>query len=371
MRILVFASCVWNYYQRLTPLCGELAQRGVEVIFLEPLVYSGADALHLTAEKPIPVPAGVRVVRRQTRLRRGVGLVMHQNLVNLSDLLHWKPDAVVLCDSTFTILPALVARLGGTRVLLDYIDDWPEWSQVRWERWMLRHVFIPWSARMAHVCIVTAELLGRDLEGAARKVVWIPNGAAAMPDPLTPELLREGRGALFVGGLAERIDLDWLITLAREAPEVEISILGGGPLLLKMQEAAKSIGNLRVRGPVPHEEAIAAMKAAAVCLIPYRRNRLTDRCFPIKLAEYWAYGKPVIATPCHEMRRVGGEIVQWADTGKEAAARVRNLLTDVQKREHLGRAGHALARRYNYEVLAEEFLQTALPHRQTNLPNKD
>ena len=297
MRIVFLASCVWNYYQRLTPLCEELARRGVEVVFVEPVVYRGANSAHLTAEIPIPIPGGLKVVRRKTNLPRGVLLALYQNFANLREMIRWKPSAIVLSDATFNLLASLAARWMGIKVLLDYIDDWPEWSQVAWERWTLRRVIVPLAARLAHICVVTAELLGKDLKGYARQVIWIPNGAARMPGPLTDDRLRGGSGALFVGGLAERIDHEWIIELARRCPDVAVTVLGGGPLLPALREASKSLKNLRAPGPVSHTEAIEAMKSAAVCLIPYRRNRLTDRCFPIKLPEYWSYGKPVIATP--------------------------------------------------------------------------
>lgn len=355
-RVMVLASCVWNFYQRSTPLCGHLARLGAGIDFVEPLVYRDAREAHLLAEGPQPVPDGVRVLRRRSRVRRGALLALWQNIYYAWTALRLRADAVIIYPAQFSLFAALALRFTRTRVVLDYIDDWPEWAKAPMERKMLRYFFIPWVARLADACVVTAELLGRDIESHARALHWIPNGADEPPASESKIEFGAGEGLLFVGGLAPRIDIEWLIGLAESMPETSMTVLGGGEQHPKLAAAARRLPNLTAPGAVPHDEAVAAIRAAAICLIAYRPGRLADRCFPIKLTEYWALGRPVVAAPTHEIRRVGGEIVRFAETGAGAAVVCRELLADRAGLERLGRAGHAEAAKYHYEVLAKQFL---------------
>ncbi len=360
MKFLFFSSAVWDYYQRLTPLCAELARLGHTVVFVEPIRYAGALPAHLDPSRSTPVPPGVQVVRRQSALRRGVSLALLQNMRNLHALRQHKPDVAVLSDVAFGLAPALYLRFSRTKAVLDYIDDWPEWSRVPWERWTLRHILVPTVARLADVCTVTAERLGDDLRRHARRVAYVPNGTADPPPPLDEDAFHGGSGVLYVGGLTDRIDVALLVELARQMPNVPVTALGDGPQRGCLREAARCVPNLHAPGPVPHEEAMQAIRTAAVCLVPYVPSRLTDRCFPIKLAEYWACGKAVVASDTHEVRRVGEGRLRIYQNASEAVAAVQSLLNNPQERATLGKAGYEAVRDcYNYRALALRFLSAA------------
>lgn len=356
MRIAFFSSSVWNYYQRFIPLCDELAKLGNEVIFIDPVVYRGAKSAHLTAQIPLPIPEGVVVIRRQSRLSRGILLALWQNLLNIGEILRLKPDAIVLGEVAFGLLPALLFRFSRIRVVFDYIDDVPEWSEVPWEKWTLRHFLIPLVARLADICVVTSELLGEDLKPHARRIEWVPNGVGGPIAELSDPQLRRGNGVLFLGALAERIDVSFLVELARLLPEVAVTILGDGPPRSRILEAAKSLPNLKAPGAVAHEIGMKAIADSAVCLIPYIPSRLTDRCFPIKLVEYWSLGRAVVATPCHEIRRIGAGALVFVSTAREAADEIRDLIANPERRAGLGSAGLARSREFDYKSLAKRFL---------------
>jgi glycosyltransferase involved in cell wall biosynthesis len=51
-----------------------------------------------------------------------------------------------------------------------------------------------------------------------------------------------------------------------------------------------------------------------VCLIPYVLNDYTHHIFPLKLYEYMAAGKPIVATDMDEMRPYAGEEMAIART---------------------------------------------------------
>lgn len=358
MRILILASSAWNFFQRATPLCEQLAKHGIEVIFLEPMIYANATSFHLKPVTTIPIPVGVKVIRRQTKLRRGLLLALWQNFKNMIEIKHLKPDVVILYEPNFGILSALYTRLSKTKLVFDYIDDWPEWAEYRLEKMLLKYVIIPIVARLADVCTVTARLLGDDIKPYARQIYWIPNSASEVP-PHLPQNYAEGEGVIFVGGLAPRIDVELIIETARLLPEVPFKILGNGAQYELLKNASQQLPNIYAPGTVNHNVAMEEIKKSAICLIPYKKNRLTDRCFPIKLAEYWSMGKVVVATPTAELQRAGknGRLI-FVNSAAECAEKIQGLLQDKSRLTELGRRGYLLVKRFlNYEIQTRRFLK--------------
>ncbi len=358
MKILVLSNTAWDFYQRANALSGALAALGHEIVYVEPFRYAGHLPQHLDPPTQVPVQEGVRVLRRQSGLPRGVRMALAQGWDNMCLIRRERPDVVLLYDVVYALLPALLLRFSSCKAVLDYTDDWPEWSRVPWERALLRRVIIPAVARLSDLCLATAALLAEDLRPWARRVVLLPNGAAAFPELLDEASLRGGEGVLFVGQIGERIDVAFLIELAHRLPDVPVRVLGAGRRWPELAEAAKTLPNLDAPGAVSHDEALAAIRQAAVCLVAYLPSRLADRCSPVKLAEYWAHGKAVVATRTAEIERMGEGRLCLVRDAAEAANVVQSLLVDPDARARLGRAGHqAACEQYNYDVLCRQFIE--------------
>jgi glycosyltransferase involved in cell wall biosynthesis len=78
-----------------------------------------------------------------------------------------------------------------------------------------------------------------------------------------------------------------------------------------------------------------------VCLAPEPYSPLNDVSTMIKIAEYMAYSRPVVAYELRESRFVAGEAAVYAtaDDVSSFAARVEELLDDPRRRAQMGRAG--------------------------------
>jgi glycosyltransferase involved in cell wall biosynthesis len=90
-----------------------------------------------------------------------------------------------------------------------------------------------------------------------------------------------------------------------------------------------------------------------VALIPYLENDYTRSCFPLKLYEYLAAGKPVVATGLPELRGMEPDVVvAKPDEFAAAAARALELETpaDVERRS-------AIAARNTWETRAARLLE--------------
>jgi len=79
----------------------------------------------------------------------------------------------------------------------------------------------------------------------------------------------------------------------------KLMVVGEGDLfkpLLKMKTEKKLDGKLILTGKIPFEEVPEHIAAADVCLLPAYKNEIMMNIVPIKVYEYMAVGKPVIAT---------------------------------------------------------------------------
>ena len=131
----------------------------------------------------------------------------------------------------------------------------------------------------------------------------------------------------FVGNLVpDKVDLDLLEELARRI-DVGTLLLAGPSQGLTTERLAELTRHACVRllGPVPYPEMPSVVAAFDVGLIPYVESEYTRSCFPLKLYEYLAAGKPVVASGLPELRGMEPDVVVVAGVDEFAGAVARAL----------------------------------------------
>lgn len=142
------------------------------------------------------------------------------------------------------------------------------------------------------------------------RVAAPPADVAALPRP------RVG----LVGTIDDRVDVGLLAYCARSLSEAAFVLVGPvkrhrvdvGPL--------ENLPNVHFLPPCPHAEVPSIAAALDVCLIPYRVNPYTEGLSPIKLYEYLALGRPVVATNLPYLRREAAHIRITRSPGEFVAA---------------------------------------------------
>lgn len=276
-------------------------------------------------------------------------------------------DVVHLHNPPDTLFPvSLAARAAGRAAVYDHHDLVPELFAEKFGASSLAPLLRAAQRaafRSATATIVTNEsqrdvALGRGGIEAARVTV-VRNGPAratlvAAAD-VRPGALREPR-IVFVGelevqdGILELPDL-----LARPALRGgSLTIVGPGSLGDAVRARAESLGvadRVRLTGRVPHERVPGLIAEADICVDPAPCGDMNHRSTMIKIAEYLAAARPVVAYELRETRRTAGEAVRYAPCGDGEAfgALVESLAADPAERERLARAGRARAEELVWE----------------------
>jgi glycosyltransferase involved in cell wall biosynthesis len=153
--------------------------------------------------------------------------------------------------------------------------------------------------------------------GLNRKLVTvIPNGVSPSDFSPSPLPRREGRVPvlLYIGTLADWQGLDVVIKALPQILEqqmVQLHIVGRGrsrqrKLLLKQISKLGVEGSVIIQPAVPHHEVPALIAESDICIAPLGLNdrNVTQGACPIKVLEYMASSRPLIASNIPIMREL-------------------------------------------------------------------
>jgi glycosyltransferase involved in cell wall biosynthesis len=115
----------------------------------------------------------------------------------------------------------------------------------------------------------------------------------AAPAPRAADLPDDGPTAGFYGALAPWIDIDLLARTARLLPHWRFVLIG--PVRTDVSALA-ALPNIRLLGARPHAALPGYAQHWTAGLIPFRDTPQIRACNPLKLREYLAAGRPVVAT---------------------------------------------------------------------------
>ena len=153
---------------------------------------------------------------------------------------------------------------------------------------------------------------------------------ALFTTPVPPAAdLPQGKVAGYYGTLASWLDYDLIARTARRLPDWRFVFIGP----LAPDVAASDIAllrgepNIELLGPRPHGELPGYSQHWTAGLIPFRDNAQIRASNPLKLREYLAAGRPVVATPFPALEPYA-EHVAVATTEEGFAKALQATLTD-------------------------------------------
>lgn len=137
---------------------------------------------------------------------------------------------------------------------------------------------------------------------------------------------------------------------------VNLLVAGGGPLLGKFRRSAVQMGlSKRVvfLGAIPRQKAAAYIMASDLCLVYYNNEIVNRYRASMKLREYLAMARPVVATAVGEIKDFRGFAYLCGPSPKAFADEIQKRLKALDKRE---KKGYKLIReKYDWRVEIRKF----------------
>jgi glycosyltransferase involved in cell wall biosynthesis len=222
-----------------------------------------------------------------------------------------------------------------------------------------------WTRADGYVTLTAA--LAQELEshfGTREAVSVVPDGVRLAPGRhYTPP--RETRAPVvgYAGHLYPWKGVETLLRALAELPEARGLVIGGHPAesdLGTLQALAASLGvasRVTFTGLVPPAEVAGRLEAADVLVLPNRATAISSRySSPLKLFEYLAAGRPIVASDLPAFREVlrdgANALLVPPDDPAALAAAVRRLARHHAEAVALSQTGFEEATLYTWDARA-------------------
>jgi GT2 family glycosyltransferase/glycosyltransferase involved in cell wall biosynthesis/Tfp pilus assembly protein PilF len=129
----------------------------------------------------------------------------------------------------------------------------------------------------------------------------------------------------YFGAIAEWFDIGWIERCATARPDWEFRLIGHTEGCDTSRAA--TLPNVRFYGEIPYQELPPLLREFDVAIIPFKIVELTRCTNPVKLYEYMAAGKPVVASAIPEVIEAT-DLVYIADDSSSFADRIEAALAE-------------------------------------------
>lgn len=270
---------------------------------------------------------------------------------------HCPPDTFALISAFYKIL--------GKRIVYDHHDLAPElYYHARFRNGANRYVYQllivleKLSCRLAdHVIATNDSYKTMEMERGgvpADRITIVRNGPdmeMLLPSDPDPDLRKRDQTILgYVGAMGPQDGVDYLLRAMRhlvfdmDMREVYCVIIGRGKALPGLMELARELSleqNIWFTGWIPVEDKIRYLTTSDICVVPDPSNPFNDRCTMIKMMEYMALGKPIVAFDLPEHRVTAQAAAFYARPNDELdfARQIVTLINDPKHRKKMGELG--------------------------------
>jgi glycosyltransferase involved in cell wall biosynthesis/peptidoglycan/xylan/chitin deacetylase (PgdA/CDA1 family) len=258
---------------------------------------------------------------------------------------------------------AALYRPFGVKFVFDHHDLSPEMYSARFnasERTPIYRLLV-WLERLSCRCadrvIATNEshvVIETERAGVPRdRITVVRNGPDLDFRAVDPDLdLRRRAKTIigFVGAMSVQDGVDYFLRALRRLvhdlgkTDVFCVLVGDGADRPRLEALTSELGlapYVWFTGPLARQTWLPYLSAADICIEPAPSNPYNDRSTTLKLAEYMALAKPIVAFDLPEHRVTAGQSAHYVRPNDEAefARALAQLMDDPARREMLGAHG--------------------------------
>ncbi|WP_245189717.1 glycosyltransferase [Lunatimonas salinarum] len=221
------------------------------------------------------------------------------------------------------------------------------------------------AIKEADLSIVTSRQLQADLTHlSGRTVHYLPNAAefdtfkrAFLEKIPMPADLAEIPGPLigYTGNICHRSNYPLLAKICEVHADKSFVMIGPRNHWSSTDIDLDAIPNLYFLGPKPIERLPDYLAHFDVLILPFLINEVTKSIYPLKINEYLASGKPVVATPFSEDIKAFGGVIRLEESPEKFASAISEELKydNAEKRA----ARHAVASENTWDNRTKEIWQ--------------
>lgn len=193
----------------------------------------------------------------------------------------------------------VVGRLGEARSIFYCPDNYALWPGMnaslveRMEAELTRNV---------DAIVAVSEHLAQRFNNSGKPVQVLTQGVCAAH--FARSLPRQNSGrfeVVYFGMIDERLDQDLLVELSQRLPQARIRMIG--PVVVDPRRL-RALPNVVLEPQVPFAELPSLLVTASLFIMPFVVNELSKSCSPLKIKEYLACGRPVVATALPEAEKL-------------------------------------------------------------------
>jgi len=362
MKFLFLSPVVWNFYPLQNQnLAISLAEREFEVFYIEPVRYKKWQYhirfAKLTDNKK---PAGLTVVEQKINIPKSFFVFIYENFKNVKQIKKYKPEVVVCYDHLMGFMPCIYCYFKKIKFVFNVSDDWDNMPQSRASQWMWKHIIKPAVAKFSYAIASISHKQLALFKKKNKNTFILPNGLICnfIDNINSFEENNNSKTVNFIANLRDWYDFDLLFDVFSELPELQLNIYGLGPLYESLKEKSEKYSNIHLLGNISQEGAAKLLKDTLFGILPLKPNILNDSTSPVKLFDYWAAQKAVVATPTLELKSIGEDCILFAQNKQEWLKHIRFLIDNAGRREFLGKTGsEKIVNKYNYEDITGSFLK--------------
>jgi len=245
----------------------------------------------------------------------------------------------------------MIGRMDESLVIYDVTDDWIEREQPTWLAEQVRRQDAEMCAKAGAVIVCSQNLFESRRKLAGERAHLIPNGVDAKhyetvlndATPLPAAAAKWKKPVFGYTGTvhSDRMDVQLVHDVAKRMQNGTLVFVGPNHLPPVQRELLLKTGQVQFHPAVAYEEIPNYMRAFDVCITPHRTSSFVQSLQPIKLWEYLAAGKPIVATDISgfrdfpELVRIARSPEEFAREMTEAAAEGTRLSA---KRQAVARA---------------------------------
>lgn len=330
MKIVYFAPIAYDGLKQRPQYIAEELAREYDVYYIEPTIRLTSCILHGGKE----YKGKMQCVSKNLTVVRCNGTFVLPFRWNVYDVLSWNgmlerhylrhiinmADIIIVgYEGWMNVLTSIK----GKKIVYDKMDDNILLSQA----WQVRRYLARAEKKLLRkaVCMITtAQKFLEDYQERIESIHLVPNGVKIETNEI-PKTFDNHEGVVYgyVGMISDWFDME-VVKLISEAEDAKVVLVG--PCDIDKYEKE----NIIYTGRIPKKEVTNMIQAFDVCLYPFKQGELLDTINPVKLYEYLALNKPVIAVDSRETRAFGNLLYRYHSLDELKSLCQRELSTPFE-----------------------------------------